>query len=191
MRKLPNFSPKRPKLIAGSIITVTVALLSVAALLTVNSGVLATMASYLSGGNTDTDIEFSDVPDVSEGVSEIPVDSEPVEEIPVDQDIVFARPNQMKGVWLKAGTDYYLKETDTGETVKAQIDAAFAKISEWNFNTVIIPVSSNGKILFSAGFGDEIAILNSDGTRFDPLEYILTNARGRGQEPYADSGGTE
>ncbi len=180
MRKLPNNSPKRPKLIAGSIITVTVALLSVAALLTVNSGVLATMASYLSGGNTDTDIEFSDVPDVSEGVSEIPVDSEPVEEIPVDQDIVFARPNQMKGVWLKAGTDYYLKETDTGETVKAQIDAAFAKISEWNFNTVIIPVSSNGKILFSAGFGDEIAILNSDGTRFDPLEYIFTSARDRG-----------
>ena len=168
---------KRPGIVAGSILTISLSLLSVAALLTVNSGVLATMSSFITGGESPVP-EISDIPDISDtnpaephtGESEPSADEPPV-------DIVFAKPSQLKGVWLKAGADYYLKESDSGEAVRAQIDAAFEKIAEWGFNTVVVPVSVGGKCCFRIMTGRRLLLKTmtaAGSTRF--TTYL--NARG-------------
>lgn len=185
MRKRPKIRHKRPGIVAGSILTISLSLLSVAALLTVNSGVLATMASFITGGGEESVPDISDIPDISDTDPAEPqtVESEPsADEPPVD--IVFAKPSQLKGVWLKAGADYYWEESHNGETVRAQIDGAFEKIAEWGFNTVIVPVSVGGKMLFPYNDGQEIVIKDPDGSRFDPLNYILERARDRGVFTY-------
>ncbi len=186
MRKRPKTRHKHPGIVAGSILTISLSLLSVAALLTVNSGVLATMSSFITGGESPVP-EISDIPDISDTNPAEPHtgESEPsADEPPFEQDIVFAKPSQLKGVWLKAGADYYLKESDSGEAVRAQIDAAFEKIAEWGFNTVVVPVSVGGKMLFPYNDGQEIVIKDHDGSRFDPLYYILERARDRGVFTY-------
>jgi len=83
---------------------------------------------------------------------------------PVD-DAVFSRPDQMRGVWLSDGVDYLLNESDDETAVKAQLDAAFAKLGEWKFNTVIVPFS-------------DTALAGASG--FDAIAYILSSARERG-----------
>lgn len=180
---------KHPRILAGSITAISVIFLAVAVLLTINNGVLATMAAFISGNSdvisepsSDTESQPSDLPDESS----IPGDEDPIDnEDPIDQDILFARPDMMKGVWLKAGIDYYISKTESGETVKSQIDEAFAKIAQWGFNTVIVPVSLDGRPLYiSEGDGNSISIKNEDGTDLDPPAYILECAKERGIYTY-------
>ena len=182
---------KHPKLVAGIISTVSVIFLSAAVLLTINDGILTTMASLISGVSDDVsqspvtsnpESDVSDIPDVSD----LPDESEVTEpEQPVEQDIVFARPDQMKGVWLKAGTDYFINGSESGEEVKAQIDAAIAKIAEWSFNSIIIPVHLNGRPLYiSDSMENRVSIKNTDGTEFDAPAYLLKCARERGMFTY-------
>lgn len=182
---------KHPKLVVGIISTVSVIFLSAAVLLTINDGILTTMASLISGVSDDVsqspvtsnpESDVSDIPDVSD----LPDESEVTEpEQPVEQDIVFARPDQMKGVWLKAGTDYFINGSESGEEVKAQIDAAIAKIAEWSFNSIIIPVHLNGRPLYiSDSMENRVSIKNTDGTEFDAPAYLLKCARERGMFTY-------
>ena len=53
--------------------------------------------------------------------------------------------------------------------MKSQIDEAFAKIAQWGFNTVIVPVSLDGRPLYiSEGDENSTSIKNEDGTDLDP-----------------------
>ncbi len=167
----------RPGLLTGSIVTVSIIFLAVAALLTVNNGVLATMTSFMSAAVADSQTETSQPLDVSSSVSE----QSEMEEQPLPQDIIFAKPDQMKGVFLTAGKDYLLKENDSSETVKTQIDAAFSKLAEWGFNTVLVPISTGGRLLYISSTGlDSLIIKNSDGSEFDAPAYIIKCAKERG-----------
>lgn len=167
----------RPGLLTGSIVTLSLIFLVIAALLTINNGVLATMTSFMSEAVTDSQTETSQPLEVSSSISE----QSEIEEQPLPQDIIFAKPNQMKGVYLTAGKDYLLKESDSGETVKAQIDAAFSKLAEWGFNTVLVPVSTGDRLLYISSTGlDSLIIKNSDGTEFDAPAYIYKCAKERG-----------
>ncbi len=72
----------------------------------------------------------------------------------------FARPEEMRGVWLSAGVDYAKDSTDEA-TVRGEIDTALAAIKEWSWNTVIVTLPAE---------------LPDEGT-FDASAYILEKAR--------------
>ncbi len=146
----------RPGLLMGIVSVVSLLCLVAAVLLTINSGVFKTMAGFLSE-TSEENSTASDQPESSTVDNTAPF-------------VSYTAPNQMKGVWLVAGTDYLNGQADTGEDVRAQIDAAFASVSEWQFNTVIVPLQMNGQLLSTQ------RIVNKDGSAFDPLSYILESA---------------
>lgn len=134
--------------IIGSSITAVVAVLAVVTILLLQNGVLDMAVSAVRSLFDGAESSSSEPLDPSSGAAPQPDDVsrpekpyEPVPEIPGN----FAHPDEMRGVWLAAGEDYLTAETDTGDEVKAQIDAAFATLQEWGFNTVILPLSYNGQ----------------------------------------------
>lgn len=175
-----NSQKKHPGLVGGTIIAASLVFLTVAALLIVNNGVLATMTSFLSEPFQKNGQETSETGTTqTEGPS-----SQPEEDLPPG-DIVFARPDLMKGVWLNAGTDYLFNENDSGEIVKAQIGAAFDKLADWGFNTVMIPLSADGGMRYGTSGTEQVLLIrNADGSEFDAPEYILKCARERGVFTY-------
>ncbi|MDD2361450.1 MAG: N-acetylmuramoyl-L-alanine amidase [Oscillospiraceae bacterium] len=177
-----NHKKTRPGLVAGSIIAVSVSFLAVAALLTVNNGVLATVTSFISDSFTTSATESQTSTTRYEPTENSTAPTQT--ELPYE-DIFFTRPDQMKGAWIKAGTDYYIASNEGGQAVKTQIDAALTKLFEWGFNTVIIPISTNGKTFYISETGTgSVSIENTDGTDFDPPEYIVQKARERGMFTY-------
>lgn len=72
----------------------------------------------------------------------------------------FARPEEMRGVWLTAGVDYAKESTDE-VTVRREIDTALAALKGWSWNTVIVTLPAD---LPAAG-------------AFDAPAYILEKAR--------------
>lgn len=87
----------------------------------------------------------------------------------------YSKPEEMKAVWLKAGTDYLKKSTDTVATVKKQIDTALAKVVEWKFNTVILPVQSGEKTLYPSEYAKQLSA--KDDPSFDPIAYVIDQAK--------------
>ncbi|MDD2363173.1 MAG: family 10 glycosylhydrolase, partial [Oscillospiraceae bacterium] len=165
-----------------SIIAVSVSFLAIASLLTINNGVLATVTSFMSDSfatSATTSETSATQPETTENSTLPTTDKLPYE------DIFFARPDQMKGAWVKAGTDYYIDGNEGGQAVREQIDAALAKLSEWGFNTVIVPIATNGNTFYISQSGaGSISIENTNGTDFDPPEYINQQARERGMFTY-------
>lgn len=86
-------------------------------------------------------------------ISTAPPETEP----PVRE---FARPEEMRGVWLTEGVDYAKDGTDEA-TVQAEIDKALAALKEWSWNTVIVTLPAE---------------LPAEGA-FDAPAYILEKAR--------------
>ena len=152
----------------GAAAAVTVACLAAAALLLVNNGVLETAAGLWPGAMAAGPA----IPGDGEGES-LPPEAPPA-------DIVFARPDAMKGTWLSAGVDYATSEEDTGETVKAQLDQAFEKIAALSLNTVLVPLWDGDRPLYESALGTPRRFAAADGAAFDPLAYILQCARDRG-----------
>ncbi len=148
-------------------IAVTAGVLAVSLLcaLFAYGGVLDAMAS-LFGGNAVT------VPSTT--ITTLPTTTEPDKIVPVYQ-----KPEQMKGVWLTPGVDYYTSSKNTAKTVKQQIDTAFSSIEEWKFNTLLLPLKTDDKDLciYSSKIADSVELTDENGQAFDPISYILTLAR--------------
>lgn len=174
--------------IIGSSITAVVAVLAVVTILLLQNGVLDMAVSAVRSLFDGAESSSSEPLDPSSGAAPQPDDVsrpekpyEPVPEIPGN----FAHPDEMRGVWLAAGEDYLTAETDTGDEVKAQIDAAFATLQEWGFNTVILPLSYNGQALYPSVLQETVSLTAGDGTVFDPLQYIVSCAKTAGMYTYA------
>ncbi len=93
-------------------------------------------------------------------------------------------PEHMKGVWITAGVDYLTADSDKGETVKQQIDAAFAAVSDWEFNTVLLPLHKEEKAVYPSAVLERLTVNNRDGTTFDPVAYLVDLARQKGLYVY-------
>lgn len=106
----------------------------------------------------------------TETTSTAPTTAPVPDETPPDEDtpITFARPDEMRGVWLTAGVDY-ATDGQSDADCKAAIDTALATLAEWEWNTVILPLSER-QITATAGF--------------DAPAYILERARERGLYVY-------
>lgn len=135
-------------------------------------GVLDAMAS-LFGGNAHT---------APSATTTTPTTAEPEKIVPVYQ-----KPEQMKGVWLTPGVDYYTSSKNTAKTVKQQIDTAFSAIEEWTFNTLILPLKLDDEDLsiYPSEITDDVELIDEDGQAFDPVSYILTLAREKELYVYA------
>ena len=175
-------------LIIGSGITAGVAVLAAVAILLLHNGVLDLAVSAVRSLFDGAGSSSSEPLDPSSGTAPQPDDVsqpekpyEPVPEIPGN----FAHPDEMRGAWLVAGVDYLTAGTDTGDEVKAQIDAAFATLQEWGFNTVILPLTYNGQPLYPSAQQETFTLTAGDGTAFDPLQYIVSSAKAAGLYTYA------
>ena len=175
-------------LIIGSGITAGVAVLAAVAILLLHNGVLDLAVSAVRSLFDGAGSSSSEPLDPSSGTAPQPDDVsqpekpyEPVPEIPGN----FAHPDEMRGAWLVAGVDYLTAGTDTGDEVKAQIDAAFATLQEWGFNTVILPLTYNGQPLYPSAQQETVTLTAGDGTAFDPLQYIVSSAKAAGLYTYA------
>ncbi len=110
---------------------------------------------------------------VAEAVTTTATTTQPVPE-PEPQ---YAVPEEMKGVWLVAGTDYLVSGKESAAQVKKQIDTAFDSIAEWEFNTLLLPLHRENEALYPSEVMKSLVLNNADGSRFEPLEYIVAKAR--------------
>ena len=136
-------------------------------------GVLDAMAT-LFGGNAPA------APSTT--ITTAPTTTEPEKIVPVYQ-----KPEQMKGVWLTPGVDYYTSSKNTVKTVKQQIDTAFSAIAEWEFNTLLLPLKSDdeGLWIYPSKVDGSVELTDENGQAFDPISYILTLAREKKLYVYA------
>lgn len=148
-------------------IAVTAAVMVVALLcaLFAYGGVLDAMASLFGSNAVTTPSTTTTTPTTT---------TEPEKIVPVYQ-----KPEQMKGVCLTPGVDYYTSSKNTVKAVKQQIDAAFSAIEEWDFNTLLLPLKTDDKDLciYPSKVADSVAFAEEDGQAFDPISYILSLAR--------------
>lgn len=93
--------------------------------------------------------------------------------------VAFNYPDYMKGMYITAGVDYLTDGRTSTDQVKADIDAAFAAVKEMSMNTVIFPLTYNGKSL------EQKSGLPYVDLDFDVLEYASQKAREQGVYFYA------
>ncbi len=91
-------------------------------------------------------------------------------------------PEEMKGVWLTPDVDYFLSSGNTEKQIRQQIDAAFAKIDTWQFNTLILPMHRKGLAMYPSQYLETVTA--TDNAAFEPLTYILECARKKGLYVY-------
>lgn len=88
------------------------------------------------------------------------------EEEPTAAPPVFSRPDELRGVFLTAGTDY---DDGNEAACRAALDAALDTVSDWGWNTLILPLT-------------ERQITATDG--FDAPAYLIAQAHARGMYVY-------
>ncbi len=152
----------------------------------VTAGVLAVgllCALFAYGGVLDALASLFGSDKVSASITTTtPTTTEPERIVPVYQ-----KPEQMKGVWLTPGADYYTSSKNTVKTVKKQIDTAFSAIEEWEFNTLILPLKpeKNDLLIYPSEIAECVQLTDEDGQVFDPISYILKSAREKQMYVYA------
>ena len=179
MAKHARRAPVPKKLLIGSAISAGAVLVVVLAILLLHNGLLETLAGVFSRPATS---DISSLPDASTPTSGEP--TEPELEPEPEPEPVYAYPVEMRGAFLTAGTDYWTSNKDTAGTVKEQIDAALASMLEWNFNTVLVPMSKGDRALYSSQVLETVSLEDADGGLFDPLAYILASAKASGLYVY-------
>lgn len=154
-------------------IAATVTVLAVVALcaLFAYGGVLDAVAS-LFDGNTDT--------------APITTTTTPTTTKPQKIEPVYQKPEEMKGVWLTPGVEYYTSSKNTAKIVKQQIDTAFSAMEEWQFNTLLLPLKSENDDLwiYPSEVSDCVKLTDADGQAFDPVSYSVTLAREKNMYVY-------
>ena len=173
--------------IVTSIVSVAAVGLVIVGILLVNNGVLDALAGIFtaSSSNGSSTPESSGVssapsaPDSSDPSSDSSSEPEPPPPL-IEGSGNYARPEQMRGVWLAPGVDYLVSGKETAAQVRQQIDAAFASLKEWEFNTLLLPLLKDGKALYPSGVYESLPLKEENGEDFDPLAYILECARKEG-----------
>lgn len=175
MAKHARHKPIPKKWIIGSAVSAGAVLLIVFVVLLVQNGLLQTLAGVFSHPSSSS--ESSEViSDVSSGGD----DADPEPEPEPEPEPVFAYPLEMRGAFLTAGTDYWTSNKDTAATVKGQIDAAFASLKEWNFNTVFVRLSKGENALYPSTVLETASLKGDDDQAFDVLDYIVSSAKAAG-----------
>ncbi len=90
-----------------------------------------------------------------------------------DEGTTFDVPDELRAVYLKPGQDFLLKNTDSVDTIKSQIDTALASVEKLKFNSVVIFTSTTYGVIFE---DSELKAVNSD---FDILQYALEAAKNK------------
>lgn len=163
----------RKKIVLTIVLVCTiVAVLLVGCFAVVNSGALYAIARVFNETTTTTTAKPTTTIVPTTQPSQTP-DPEP-EPLP---DPEYAVPDEMKGVWLVPGTDYLVSGKETAATVKKQIDSAFTAMEEWQFNTLLLPLHRETTALYPSSEMTSFTLTNTDGTRFDPVSYIVEKAR--------------
>ncbi len=85
---------------------------------------------------------------------------------PLDEEIAFNLPVKMSAIHLVSGEDILTAEATNDDLIRAEIDKALAQIEEYEFNTVIIDSTYDGKALFNTDSMESAA-------GFDILAYII------------------
>ncbi len=172
-----HFKPSSGKtklwiIVAVSIIAATALL--VGGFAAVNHGALQAIADVFSGKTDTTAGRRSTTTTVTTTAPITDVTPEPEPEPPD-----YAVPDTMKGVWLTPGTDYLITGKETVSAVKKQIETAFSAIDEWEFNTVLLPLHRGEAALYPSEYMDSLLLTDTGGARFDPIAYIIEQARAR------------
>ena len=155
----------------GVAITATVLAVVLLCAVCAYGGVLDALSSLFSGHTT-----------TPPATSTTTTTTEPEKIVPA-----YRRPEQMKGVWLTPGVDYYTSTKSTGKIVKQQIDKAFSAIDEWTFNTLLLPLDLEDKNIsvYPSEVNDHAELIDENGQAFDPISYILKLAREKKLYVYA------
>ena len=192
MAKHSKQKPISKKILWASVITCIVAVVSVAALLLIGNGGFSMFAmtkpeSESSAVSTTTDVSTT----VSESTTQTTTSpttlptTKPEQQKPSEQPADFSVPGEMKGVWLVPGKDYFTSENDTSRIVKAQIDAAIKDMLGWKMNTVIVPLTMEGKALYPSEIYGFRAVADNNTANFDPIRYLIDKARAAKLHVYA------
>ncbi|MCI9414273.1 MAG: hypothetical protein HFJ79_03710 [Clostridiales bacterium] len=168
--------PSRKKIVIGAVASAAAVLLAAAVIFVCNGGFTAVTGLISAALSSQT-------PPVVQaegplGTKPAGDDSDPAvdsPEVPVQR--VFARPDGMRGAWITPGVDYLTGEGDTAQTVREQLDTAIAKLKEWNFNTVLAPMSRGERLLLPTAGAEP---LFAEEPAFSPLSYLLEKARENG-----------
>ncbi len=147
-----------------------VAVLAGTCFLVANSGVLYTIAGMFTGGTQTSTTTSTTI------ITTTTPEPEPEPQ--------YAVPQQMKGVWLTAGTDYLVSGKETAAAVKKQIDTAFEGMATWEFNTLLVPLHREELALYPSALMESLLLIDDKGERFEPVAYILSKAREKSMYVY-------
>lgn len=167
-------SPKKKTVWIIVIATVAVLALLAGCFAAVNQGALQAIAGVFSGKTSTTTVAGTTATAATSADAEPDVTPEPEPEPPD-----YAVPDTMKGVWLTPGTDYLVTGKESVSAVKKQIETAFSAIDEWEFNTVLLPLHRGETALYPSDYMDSLLLTDTSGARFDPIAYIVEQARAR------------
>ena len=95
--------------------------------------------------------------------------------------VTLNRPDYMKGMYIKPGVDYLTEGRTSAADIQADLDAAFASVKELSMNTVILPLTLDGKCIAQKSGLPYV----DDTLEFDILEYASQKARENGLYIYA------
>ena len=140
-------------------------------------GVAAALIVRFSSPNANNSLPSSSIPEkeitsssVAQTESEISSDTVIYE---TDEGTNFDVPEELRAVYLKPGQDFLLKNTDSAETIKKQIDTALSSVEKLKFNSVVIFTSTTYGVIFE---DSELKAVNAD---FDILKYALEAAKSK------------
>ncbi|MBQ3133005.1 MAG: N-acetylmuramoyl-L-alanine amidase, partial [Clostridia bacterium] len=85
-------------------------------------------------------------------------------------------PQQVRGVRLVSGVDFG-KKKPTEESVKKEITAFLDQLVAWEFNTVLLPLTGDGKAYYES---TALPAADSVVKGFDAIRFVLDTARSRG-----------
>ena len=89
---------------------------------------------------------------------------------------IMNRPDYMKGMTLTAGKDYLTDGRTSAEAIQADLDAAFDAVMELDMNTVLLPLTVDGRTIAQKSGLPYV----DDALTVDILEYASQKAREKG-----------
>ena len=92
--------------------------------------------------------------------------------------VVFNIPDRMRAVTILPGEDFLTEKNEAADRVKTEIDAALDAAKALDMNTVLIGTSTEDFAAY-----DSLTRPSANAV-FDPLDYLITGAKGRGLYVY-------
>ena len=163
--KQPVKKPVNTEVVAFSVLGAVLALFLAAVILCVNNGVFDSLMAVMFPPSSEPPGTTSTAATTTTTTAERPIEP-----------ITVVMPEQVRGVRLVPGVDYAANADATELSVKSEIKAFFNQLTAWEFNTVLLPVTEDGKAYYPSAVLPKAACV-IDG--FDAVGYILETARQR------------